>query len=142
MHLPDSWGYMVFGGNQDVDNESIETSSPSHPRDPTWPARLAAMNIYYAQHSYKNRNGVFAMSMEQLNDLVDTKIVESFEIDIGVQDNKPSSLSNADDTSQEMPDNFLATVHDKYTGIIVTVANDRNLRVQENSGSTDSLSML
>ena len=140
MHLPDSWGYMVFGGEHDADNETLERSSVSHPRDPTWPARLAGMNIYYAQHSYKKRNGVFAMSMEQLKDLVDTKIVDPFDIDIGVEDHKPSGQSNDDEISRDMRDNFVATVHDKSTGIIVTVTNDRNLRVQKNSGGRDSLS--
>jgi hypothetical protein len=43
MHLPDAWGYLVFGNN----------SNQTFARDPAWPPRLAAMSVYYAQHQYE-----------------------------------------------------------------------------------------
>ena len=78
MHLPDSWGYMVFGGkNPDVstvhgyneagDIEEIQSDALSTPRDSTWPARIAAMNVYYAQKEFsKQNNGSYADTIELL----------------------------------------------------------------------------
>ena len=76
MHLPDAWGYLVFGGEKEVDE------APEVPRDSTWPARLAAVNVYYAQQAYKQKTGSYASRMDQLSELVNQAIVAPFQIEI------------------------------------------------------------
>ena len=61
MHLPDAWGYFIFAGRASNSNEKVKSSKNQH-RDPSWPARLAAMNVYYAQHAYRRRYESFACS--------------------------------------------------------------------------------
>ena len=118
MHRPDAWGYIVFGGKLD-ETRSVDASDPSfQPRDPSWPARLAAMNVYYAQHVYHKTNGLFASSLAQLRDLTDPSILTPFEIEI----NLPSDSS----TNNE----FLAIVRGNPDGSVVTVTHDRYLRVE------------
>jgi hypothetical protein len=70
MHLPDAWGYLQFvgsssgGGDDDVeyssgdDNRSASVVAASEVvDDPTWPAKLTAMTVYYALHHYRNESG-------------------------------------------------------------------------------------
>ena len=56
MHLPDAWGYIIFGStkltatidsdkNYEVDAEQDDSEVLPIKRDRTWPARCAAMNI-------------------------------------------------------------------------------------------------
>jgi len=123
MHLPDSWGYMVFGGtkstvpadhedNEDVDIEQPEPEIYSVPRDPTWPGRIAAMNVYYAQRYFSNQNnGTYAASIETLGVLLADDIVRPFQIRIEL-----------------VPGGFVATVSGNPDGGYVTIANDRLLQ--------------
>jgi hypothetical protein len=142
MHLPDAWGYIVFGGGgggggngqtnanpDDIREERSSSSSSIHGRDPTWPARLAAMNVYYAQHYYRNNNGdnSFASIMEELKDLVDQKIVEPFDIRIQL-----SSASNGAGTSGTN-DEFTVIVRHGQDCQVVTVTQDRTLLVQKSN---------
>jgi hypothetical protein len=115
MHRPDAWGYMVFGGK----SETVANSNPPeiHLRDPTWPARLAAMNVYYAQHAFYQKNGRFASSLEQLADLVDSAIVKPLDIEIRLTEDEE----------------FLAIVRGNPDGSVVSVSHDRNLRVRRSS---------
>ena len=109
MHLPDAWGYMVFGEPKSDDKEF-----ESVPRDPSWPGRIAAMNVYYAQRQYSDQNdGGFADSIEKLQGLLDDEIVEPFEIYIDLS-----------------PDGYVATVRENATAPnAVIVTNERLLRV-------------
>ena len=56
MHLPDAWGYIIFGStkltatidsdkNYEVDAEQDDSEVLLIRRDRSWPARCAAMNI-------------------------------------------------------------------------------------------------
>jgi hypothetical protein len=139
MHLPDAWGYIVFGdgGGNGQNNASpdalIEDRSSSvssiHGRDPTWPARLAAMNVYYAQHYYRSNNSdnSFASDMEQLKDLVDQKIVEPFDIRIQLF----SSMNGAGTSGTN--DEFTVTVRQGQDCQVVTVTQDRTLLVHRSN---------
>lgn len=69
MHLPDAWGYLVFGSSSD-DHEEV--------KDASWPVRLAAMNVYYAQSAYHRINQRYASNLQQLGDLVDWSIISPF----------------------------------------------------------------
>ena len=64
MHLPDAWGYFVF--NQ------------TEKRDPLWPAKIAAMNLYYAQHLYHAANGVYTDQLEKLQQYTDAQLIAPF----------------------------------------------------------------
>jgi len=74
MHLPDAWGYVVFHD----DDSSV---SPIV-KDTSWPLRMAGMSLYYAQHEYKSRYGVFAERIEQVIDLMDQSAVSPFHVEI------------------------------------------------------------
>lgn len=64
MHLPDAWGYVVFA---DVQGKFEDLSDASTWRDPAWPARHAAMCVYYAVHAYRQRHrGELPRSTEEL----------------------------------------------------------------------------
>jgi hypothetical protein len=103
MHLPDAWGYLVFG----------DASSGLTPKkDPTWPLRMAAMTLYYAQHEYKKRTGIFAERVEQIVDLMDQAAVLSFHVEIMLE-----------------ADSFEVTVREMTCGWSVTVAEDRLISV-------------
>ena len=54
MHLPNAWGYLIFGPlvNNYHHDRSTMIDSSSTPHDPSWPIRMAAMNIYSAQHAF------------------------------------------------------------------------------------------
>jgi hypothetical protein len=78
MHLPDSWGYVQFGDK--ILDENSANGKPEDGRDPSWPARLAAMNIYYAQRRYAELNkGQYASTLEELKELIDPMILKPFE---------------------------------------------------------------
>ena len=108
MHLPDSWGYMVFG---EMGILGHGTSTP--PRDPTWPGRLAAMNVYYAQKAFfVEHNGTYAASIEEMGDLLDEAVVKPFQIQI--------KLEKYD---------FFAIVSGNPDGSDVSITNDRHLQI-------------
>ena len=114
MHLPDAWGYLVFGN----DAKAV--------RDPLWPARLTAMHVYYAQHYYQEKHGGFAASLEELKECLDQNIIRPFEISIkvGIKDGSPI---------------FLVSVHATLeNNAVVTVTNRRFLQVSRPGQTSDS----
>jgi hypothetical protein len=105
MHMPDSWGYLIFGDTVlELDNSSW--------RDPLWPTKLAAMNIYYAQHFYKSLNGFYTDCMEELAGYLDLEITSPFKVDLVA------------DT-----DRFLATVSASDEDQAISILDDRLLQV-------------
>jgi hypothetical protein len=83
MHMPDSWGYFVFAEPSTIGNGGHEEPTILLPKDPAWPGRLAAMNIYYAQRVYFQQNGgKYASTISDLSGFLDETIVQPFDIDI------------------------------------------------------------
>jgi hypothetical protein len=101
MHLPDAWGYLWFA----------KDSTDVPPRDLSWPARLAAMNLYYGLHHYQESHGSYTDDTTLLS--LDNDIVQPFEIVLDVS-----------------TDSFVATVLDTVNGFLVRVRNDRLLEVE------------
>jgi hypothetical protein len=108
MHLPDSWGYLYFGGEKDPSKEP----SFQH-RDGSWPARIAATNIYYAQRRHLEVHGNYAKSVKDLEDLVDSKLLAPFKrIDI-----------------EARGEGYTVTIHGNPDGSIVSINNERYIQV-------------
>jgi hypothetical protein len=113
MHMPDAWGYLYFWN--EGENDTMEV-----PRDVTWPARLTAMVVYYAQHYHKDKTGSFTDVIDAL--ILPHAITEPFDVSIQVgQDNQA----------------FIVTVRNPTNSIVATVTDDRLLRVDSSSGSDD-----
>jgi hypothetical protein len=116
MHLPDAWGYLVFGEALESMNvggsNGCDASDNCHKqaRDPSWPHRLAAMNVYYALHTYKDQHGAFTSNLADLS--LDQAIVQPFGVQIQCTD-----------------DSFLVTVRGRVDSIVATVREDRYLQV-------------
>ena len=68
VHLPDAWAYLQFGDDESGNN-GVEV-------DAVFPARLAAMNVYYAQHAYKNGLGKPAYAKD-VQTLLDAKLIDT-----------------------------------------------------------------
>ncbi|KAL3940482.1 MAG: hypothetical protein SGARI_000947 [Bacillariaceae sp.] len=125
MHLPDAWGYFVFGEKQKKQDQNVDI-----PKDPSWPGRLAAMNIYYAQKTFSEQQQQlssfsqrkYASTAEELNGLVDDPILEPFQIEIELT-----------------YDGYIATITGNPDGSVVTVTQDRLLRVATGSNRQDSV---
>ena len=120
MHLPDAWGYIVFGKVQG-DESHVAPSNDSVPKDLSWPIRLAAMHMYYAQAAFFQMNGVFAPNLDLLTDLIDADITDPFDILIDL-DGKGG---------------YLVTVRGAPDGAIATVTDDRLLRLDEGGNAKD-----
>lgn len=129
MHLPDAWGYMVFGEEKSIapldavdqmhhEGKTLESETASIPRDPTWPGRIAAMNVYYAQSHFSRQNdGKYATSIHDLLGLLDDPIVSPFQISI-----------------ESTSDGYTATVRGNPDGSDVIITDDRFLQVVDSSG--------
>jgi hypothetical protein len=111
MHLPDAWGYLVFAGDDrnedDDDDTAVRRPVLLPPRDESWPLRLAAMNIYYAQRVYRERHGKYACCVTQLEQeqMVDPNILAPFVVTImntdssqGGEDNNMKDQQKIDDS--------------------------------------------
>jgi hypothetical protein len=120
MHLPDAWGYIVFGKPQD--DESPLTGNDSVPKDLSWPVRLAAMHVYYAQAAFFEDHGTYASNIDLLTDLIDSDITDPFDILIDLDDDG----------------GYLVTVSGSPDGTIVTVTHDRFLRLDEGGKTKES----
>jgi hypothetical protein len=108
MHLPDAWGYFVLGGQHPDNVEDLVV-----PKDPAWPGRLAATNIYYAQKAYFDQNdGTYASTLSSLCDFVDEDILEPFDVEINLT-----------------KDGYTANLAGNPDGSIVTIRQDRFLLV-------------
>ena len=114
MHLPDAWGWVQFA--------PAEGAAPM--RDVTWPARLAALNLYYAQHLYMGKTGNFSTSVAALRPYLDHQITSPFELAVEARGN---TTFNATVTYGSAPDELR-----------VRVREDRLVRVVDSSyyGST------
>ncbi|CAD7933632.1 unnamed protein product [Amoebophrya sp. A25] len=101
MHRPEAWGYVYLddatsSAEGDADHaESVQNSTSGSstspvaqgpPQDPSFPVRLVAAHLYYAQRAYKDaRNGThFATSLSELRPYThpDDAFLEPFEIEI------------------------------------------------------------
>ena len=85
MHLPNAWGYLILDSkivsssllSNDLQEQQHEketnakdelatkTTLTTIPRDPTWPIRMAAMNVYAAQHAYFEESAAAATLQQQ-----------------------------------------------------------------------------
>jgi len=113
MHRPDAWGYVYFDGQVSNSADMDEKNDTASPRDPTWPARLAAMNVYYAQVVYaEDHAGEYATNMEELEGLIDKVIVDPFDIEIAVSDDhkKYAVTVQTDEMSIQVTNERLLTV--------------------------------
>lgn len=117
MHLPDSWGYLVFS-NEAASGGTETAVATATKRDAAWPARLAAMNVYYAQKYYRQTHGSYTDNMEELAQYLDQTIVEPFDIEIRTEEQNRGSEST-----------FVAVVKGNPDGSIATVTEDRLLKV-------------
>jgi len=114
MHRPDAFGYVVFVGQA---SEAGEATPPSIV-DPTWPARLAAMNVYYAQVAYaEDHAGKYAEDVTDLKDLVEEAIVGPFNVSI-----------DSDDES-----GYVAIIRCTAVGVTAKVTNERLLTIQRDA---------
>lgn len=110
MHRPDAWGYIVFGSEEsDVDGLAVK-------RDLSWPSRLAAMNVYYAQRAFHETHGSYTSKMVDLAQFLDFAIIDPFDIEIK---EGPASSSNE----------YQAVV--SGYGYVVSVTQDRHLHVEK-----------
>ncbi|CAE7593722.1 PPIA [Symbiodinium pilosum] len=58
MHQPETWGILQFEG------PSVNATGATYYSE--WPSRSAAMAIYYAEHAYAKKRGVFTTDMHEL----------------------------------------------------------------------------
>lgn len=114
-HLPDAWGYLVFGND----------SNESYARDPTWPSRLAAMNVYYAQHQYHQDTGSYATQLDILIQYLHQAIVSPFQIEIQSKD----ALNKHFYSRQGPEPEFIVVVRGNPGGAVVTVTDSRLVQV-------------
>jgi hypothetical protein len=89
MHRPEAWGYFVLappnsGEEGSNPNEDDADKSVDHTRwcDPTFPARLAAIQVYSAQHAFRSLHGFFTNDVSQLLSFMDPRITSPFHIQI------------------------------------------------------------
>lgn len=136
MHLPDAWGYVVFGDSEGKvpsgeEGEPFMSRDGLEQRDRTWPARLAAMNVYYAQKRYREVNGgSYASDVRMLDDLVDSSILDPFEVQIRVISGSDDALSTEPSKGpNDKKDGFSATVEGGPA--VITVTDDRFISANE-----------
>eukprot|EP00928_Gymnodinium_smaydae_P029438 TRINITY_DN22178_c0_g1_i1.p1 TRINITY_DN22178_c0_g1~~TRINITY_DN22178_c0_g1_i1.p1 ORF type:complete len:432 (-),score=100.07 TRINITY_DN22178_c0_g1_i1:31-1290(-) len=72
MHLPDAYGYVVFADEQGA----IPGAASADDFDPAWPARLAAMGVYYAARTFREKASRYPRSASELAGLVDERVVD------------------------------------------------------------------
>ena len=82
MHMPDAWGYFVLGdyddgpaessaitaiaeGRETLTDGSLSDDTPI-PRDPSWPARLTAMHVYYALKFHHHQHHHYTRELSKL----------------------------------------------------------------------------
>ncbi|CAJ1916497.1 unnamed protein product [Cylindrotheca closterium] len=114
MHRPDAWGYLVFG------DETEETIKFEMQKDPTWPLRLAAMNVYYAQRAHQEAKEKYASKMSELLQNLNIAIVDPFDVDIKCD-----------------VDGYTAVV--TGNGYVVSVNQDRLIKVEDAISASEKL---
>jgi len=80
MHIPESWGYLHFVGAESKLDACM-------PEDPAWPARLLASCVYFAQHAYRKEHSKFAASIEALEELLPSEMLDGAVVDIVLSSN-------------------------------------------------------
>jgi hypothetical protein len=123
MHLPESWGYLVFGN--DDDDDSPPTPTPMLQPvdiDRTWPARVAAMHVYYAQNAYREAVGRYTFDLDDLVPYMQTVYINPFTVHI---------------SRTWVKEGYRVIVADQSAGILVTVEQDRKLCVTVAEASDD-----
>lgn len=107
MHRPETWGYVQFS-----------TAPPGKARfrpDPTYPARMELMRLYYAQKSFWEKHKRWARSLQEL-------------------EWKPESLRGCEPPVLRMTeDGYIASIHCKLPGgkaVTVRVRHDSKLWVE------------
>lgn len=140
MHLPDAWGYVEF-----VDSPCIVPNGEKRPKsssnlrlqeeaelienctktaDSSWPAKLAAMNVYYAELAYKDsHDGKFTSDMMDLKPFLDEDIMSPFHVEIHF-------------TTKDKGLTFFATIsptHDNSNSTSMTINNERFLVVVDDA---------
>ncbi|CAB9497099.1 Inherit from NOG: Domain of unknown function (DUF1083) [Seminavis robusta] len=135
MHLPDAWGYVEFGKQQLVEDGTSQQTPPpmgdlrfdqltDEQRDASWPARLAAMNIYYAQRRYAElHQGQYAATVADLKELTDERILKPF------QSNKNDKTGHGGITITLGHKLYVATVTAPDNSLKATVNHERLLTV-------------
>jgi hypothetical protein len=68
MHLPNAWGYLIFGGTH-VDHICD---------DRTWPLRMMAINVYVAQHSHLEKHGKYGTHVNEVEPWLDLELAREF----------------------------------------------------------------
>lgn len=125
MHLPDAWGYVQFGpaigggDNHYFGQVPLEEIVFEGKGDLLWPAKLAVMNVYYAQKRYKQVKGVFASDLTSLRDLTDTKIIAPF---VDAYEMKLTTVEKG-------KDGYIFTI--PLRGSIISVTNNRFVSVDD-----------
>ncbi len=89
MHQPNAWGYVRFGPSMDDEDDvfgevALDDIVEKGAGDAYWPLKLAAMNVYYAQHRYKELNGEFVSDLKALNEFIDPNTLKPFEASINI----------------------------------------------------------
>jgi hypothetical protein len=139
MHLPESWGYLVFGGddgdhentsgsvsdNEDGNDNTLDGTRGLQPVDidPTWPAQVAAMHVYYAEDAYRDVTGRYTYDLNDLVPYMDVIYINPFTVNIN---------------RNWVKDGYRAVVADQNAGILVTVEQDRKLCVSVASKNDDN----
>jgi len=125
MHLPDAWGYVQFGPSLEKSNEIGEvpfSKIMEGKGDPLWPAKLAVMNVYYAQQSYKEcHGGNFASDLKSLSEFTDERILAPF---CSMKDSRYELKL----ITENNVDGFIFTIYTE--GSMISVTNNRLLNVK------------
>ena len=139
MHMPDAWGYFVIGDFDDSRAESatatVEHKEPptgellsddsTFPRDPSWPARLTAMHVYYALKFHHHQHHHYTRDLSKLVLHPDIVLMDQFHIKIHLSDSRQ---------------HFLIQLDRKDGGLGVVLRDDRWLAVQDQEASLDKAS--
>jgi hypothetical protein len=130
MHLPESWGYLVFGNADQHGNNANNTHDDHQPTamlqpadiDRTWPAQVAAMHVYYAQNAHRDAVGHYTFDLDDLVPYMQTVYINPFTVHI---------------SHTWVKEGYRVIVADQIAGILVTVEQDRKLCVTVAEASDD-----
>ena len=123
MHLPDAWGYLLFGSSQ----RTVNRNSRQYQRDPYWPSKITVMNIYYAQKRYKELHNHYALSLKDMDDLLDKNLIQPFEVSRDYRiEIKASSHSYTAKIYHLNSSDIVSITHDRL--MTVTSANMKSIK--------------
>jgi hypothetical protein len=146
MHLPNAWGYLVFGDSNTYVDQTNSKLSMS--KDPTWPIRMAAMMIYAAQHAYRETQIVSVTSelIESEKDLQEKSSQSSPNFALHLEDLKEwldeellnDTVSHVQFQLPAARDTFHATLCSKDGLYVATIEQDRYLQVMDVSSCLEA----